>query len=127
MSRDFLNKARRVVVKAGTRSLLDDGQKPDLGTIRRLLEEIVALRSEGRSVIFVTSGAIGTGLGPLGFAKRPDSIEELQAQEAALEQQTQEQHHQDQRQALRRQDGPFGLLAFRDGSQLPRQSNFFGN
>lgn len=48
-------------------------------------------------------------------------------QEAALEQQTQEQHHQDQRQALRRQDGPFGLLAFRDGSQLPRQSNFFGN
>ena len=69
MSRDFLNKARRVVVKAGTRSLLDENQKPDLVMIRRLLEEIVALRSEGRSVIFVTSGAIGTGLGPLGFTK----------------------------------------------------------
>jgi glutamate 5-kinase len=64
MSRDFLNKARRVVVKAGTRSLLDEGQKPDLAMIRRLLEEIVALRAEGRSVIFVSSGAIGTGLGP---------------------------------------------------------------
>ena len=56
MSRDFLNKARRVVVKAGTRSLLDDGQKPDLATIRRLLEEIVALRTEGRSVIFGIGG-----------------------------------------------------------------------
>src|SRR5882672_1774227 len=79
MSRDFLQKSRRVVVKAGTRSLLDEGQKPDLVMIRRLLEEIVALRAEGRSVIFVSSGAIGTGLGPLGFTKRPDSIEELQA------------------------------------------------
>jgi len=79
MSRDFLGKAKRVVVKAGTRSLLDESQKPDLPMIRRLLEEIVALRAAGRSVIFVTSGAIGTGLGPLGFTKRPDSIEELQA------------------------------------------------
>jgi len=79
MAREFLNKARRVVVKAGTRSLLDERQQPDLSMIRRLLEEIVALRSEGRSVIFVSSGAIGTGLGPLGFTKRPDSIEELQA------------------------------------------------
>src|SRR5258708_21060963 len=76
MSRDFLNKARRVVVKAGTRSLLDANQKPDLAMIGRLLEEIVALRSEGRTVIFVTSGAIGTGLGPLGFTKRPDRSEE---------------------------------------------------
>src|SRR5258705_536457 len=62
MSRDFLNKARRVVVKAGTRSLLDESQKPDLAVIRRLLEEIVALRSEGRIIIFVTSGAIGTAV-----------------------------------------------------------------
>jgi glutamate 5-kinase len=79
MSRTFLSKARRVVVKAGTRTLLDEGQKPDLGMIRRLLDEIISLREEGRNVIFVSSGAIGTGLGPLGFSRRPDSIEELQA------------------------------------------------
>ncbi len=43
-------------------------------------------------------------------------------QEAALEQQAQEQRHQEQRQALHKQAGPFGLLAFGDGSEVPRQS-----
>src|SRR5688572_19836703 len=83
MSRTFLTKARRVVVKAGTRSLLDGDQKPDLAMIRRLLEEIVALRAEGRSVIFVTSGPMGRRLRPPGSAKRPASIEQLQAAAAA--------------------------------------------
>ena len=79
MDRDFLKKAKRVVVKAGTRTLLDELQRPDQATIQRLLEEMVGLKESGRSVIFVTSGAIGTGLAPLGMAKRPDSIPELQA------------------------------------------------
>jgi hypothetical protein len=43
-------------------------------------------------------------------------------QEAALEEQAQEQ-----RQALHKQAGPFGLLAFGDGSEGPRQASFFGN
>jgi hypothetical protein len=45
----------------------------------------------------------------------------------ALEQQAQEQRHQEQRQALHKQAGPFGLLAFGDGSEGPRQASFFGN
>ena len=48
-------------------------------------------------------------------------------QEAALEQQAQEQRRQEQRQALHKQAGPFGLLAFGDGSEGPRQASFFGN
>lgn len=79
MGRELLQKARRAVVKAGTRTLLDERQRPDLNTIRRLLEELVALRAAGRNVVFVSSGAIGTGLGPLGLAERPDTIPELQA------------------------------------------------
>jgi glutamate 5-kinase len=79
MSREALRKARRVVVKVGTSTLLDEDQRLDLNTIRRLLEEMVRLKSQGRSVVFVSSGAIGAGLGPLGFQKRPDTIEELQA------------------------------------------------
>ncbi len=79
MDPELLRKARRVVVKAGTRTLLDAAQRPDLNTIRRLLEEIAWLKSSGRSVIFVSSGAIGTGLQPLGFARRPDTMPELQA------------------------------------------------
>jgi glutamate 5-kinase len=79
MSRAFLSKARRIVVKAGTRTLLDENHHPDRPLMKRLLGEIVALREEGRSVIYVTSGAIGIGLAPLGLTRRPDSIEELQA------------------------------------------------
>jgi len=79
MSRESLRKARRVVVKVGTSTLLGADQRLDLNTIRRLLEEMVQLKAEGRSVIFVSSGAIGTGLGPLGFQARPDTISELQA------------------------------------------------
>ncbi len=79
MSRMSLAGARRIVVKAGTRTLLDDAQRPDLNTIRRLLEEMVALKAGGKKVIFVSSGAIGTGLAPLGLSKRPESIPELQA------------------------------------------------
>src|SRR5437867_429269 len=79
MDRDFLKRAKRVVVKAGTRTLLDESQRPDLATIRRLLGEMVSLKESGRRVVFVSSGAIGSGLAPLGMSKRPDSIPELQA------------------------------------------------
>lgn len=79
MGREILKRARRVVVKAGTRSLLDDAQKLDLVMIRRLMGEIVAIQADGRRIVFVTSGAIGAGLGPLGLTKRPDTIPELQA------------------------------------------------
>ena len=79
MTRPSFASARRIVVKAGTRTLLDDAQKPDLALIGRLLGEMVRLKEAGKGVIFVSSGAIGTGLAPLGLSKRPSSIPELQA------------------------------------------------
>ncbi len=79
MPREMLKKARRVVVKVGTRSILDGNQKPDLPVIRKLMGEMVRLKSAGRGMILVSSGAIGAGLGPLGLRKRPDAIPELQA------------------------------------------------
>ena len=78
MSREAIRKARRVVVKVGTSTLLDDGPRLDLNTIRRLLEEMVRLKEGGRRVVFVSSGAIGAGLGPLGLRTRPDTMPELQ-------------------------------------------------
>jgi glutamate 5-kinase len=79
MTRESLRGARRIVVKAGTRTILDEAQRPDLPVLRRLLGEMVALRREGKGVIFVSSGAIGTGLAPLGLSRRPESIPALQA------------------------------------------------
>src|SRR5688500_10329209 len=77
--RKNLREARRIVVKAGTRTILDNSQHPDLPVLRRLLGEMVALRKEGKGVVFVSSGAIGTGLAPLGLSSRPESIPTLQA------------------------------------------------
>src|SRR6266516_5267050 len=68
-----------LVVKAGTSVLLASTQALDRPNIERLLNELVDAREQGHRVIFVTSGAIGAGLAPLGFGKRPVNIPDLQA------------------------------------------------
>jgi glutamate 5-kinase len=70
-----------IVVKAGTSVLLEgEGSRAlDRPNIERLLNELIDLREQGDHVIFVSSGAIGAGLAPLGFARRPVNIPDLQA------------------------------------------------
>jgi glutamate 5-kinase len=72
-------KARTVVVKAGTRVLLKGTDSLDRKNIERILNELIDAREQGRTVILVSSGAIGAGLAPLGFDKRPVTIPDLQA------------------------------------------------
>ncbi len=79
MARESFARARVLVVKAGTRTLLDDQQRPDRPVLDRLLADLISLKDEGKSVVFVSSGAIGTGLAPLGLARRPEAHPELQA------------------------------------------------
>jgi glutamate 5-kinase len=79
MARESLSRARVIVVKAGTRTLLDEQQRPDRAVLERLLAEMASLKDEGKNVIFVSSGAIGTGLAPLGLSKRPEALPDLQA------------------------------------------------
>ena len=67
-----------VVVKAGTSVLLKGNEAPDHPNIERLLNELVDAHQQGHRVIFVSSGAIGAGLAPLGFRKRPVNIPDLQ-------------------------------------------------
>ena len=71
---------RRIVIKVGS-SLVADGNK---GAVRHewlngLAEDIVALRSDGREVILVSSGAIAVGRGHLGMRRRILKLEEKQA------------------------------------------------
>ncbi|MGH7550694.1 MAG: glutamate 5-kinase [Gemmatimonadota bacterium] len=79
LTRETLQRANRIVIKAGTRTILDDNQRPDLVTLGRLFGEMMSLKKAGKEVIFVSSGAIATGLQPLGLSKRPGSIPSLQA------------------------------------------------
>jgi glutamate 5-kinase len=68
-----------IVVKAGTSVLLQGTEALDRPNIERLLNELVDAGEHGHRVVFVTSGAIGAGLAPLGFRKRPVNIPDLQA------------------------------------------------
>jgi glutamate 5-kinase len=77
--RQSLKGASRLVVKVGTGVLTDSRKQPDLAQMERLVEQLAAQRLSGREVVVVTSGAVGAGMGVLGYPRRPGELAELQA------------------------------------------------
>jgi glutamate 5-kinase len=77
--RSELNNAKRIVVKLGTAVLTDEHKQPDLAQMGQLVSQIARLRQAGKEIVIVTSGAVGAGMGVLGFEKRPDSVADQQA------------------------------------------------
>jgi glutamate 5-kinase len=80
--RERLRRARRVVVKLGSRLIDSTTGQGDAGQADVVVEraaEIAALRAEGREVVVVSSGAIALGIGPLGFREKPRPIPLKQA------------------------------------------------
>jgi len=77
--RDSLKSAGRLVVKLGTGVLTDSRKLPDLGQMEQLVGQVAAQRQAGREVVLVTSGAVGAGMGVLGYDRRPAQLAELQA------------------------------------------------
>jgi len=72
--------AQRIVVKVGTNVLAEPGCAPDDARIGALADEISWLtRENGRQVVLVSSGAIGTGMAQLGIPTRPTTLPRLQA------------------------------------------------
>ena len=47
--------------------------------MQQLAAQIAAIRAQGKQVVIVTSGAVGAGMGALGFEKRPAELSTLQA------------------------------------------------
>lgn len=76
--RTALKRARRVVIKVGSRSL---AARPDLPTL--LAGQFSRLKSEGRSLVLVSSGAVALGAKRLGFPGRPTDVGQLQAAASA--------------------------------------------
>ena len=76
---DLVRGAQRIVVKVGTRVLTTSGHKLDEDRIEQLAHEIAKIRGQGRQVILVSSGAIGAGLGLLGWSVRPKNLARSQA------------------------------------------------
>jgi glutamate 5-kinase len=79
MHRESTKTAARVVVKLGTGVLTDSRRQPDHAQLEQLVAQVAALRKAGREIVLVTSGAVGAGMGALGYEKRPTNLAELQA------------------------------------------------
>jgi glutamate 5-kinase len=75
-ARAQLPRARRVIVKIGSRTLAGDG-----GVFERLADSIAARREA--SFVVVSSGAIALGMKKLGYRARPKEMAKLQAAAAA--------------------------------------------
>lgn len=75
-----LKDKKRIVVKVGTSSLIHvETGELDLIKVEHLVRELTDLRSKGKDVILVTSGAIGVGSKAAGFKEKPDIVPLKQA------------------------------------------------
>jgi glutamate 5-kinase len=71
--------ASRIIVKVGSSLVTNEGRGLDHAAIARWAAQISSLRSLGKEVVLVSSGAIAEGMLRLQFGERPTDIHELQA------------------------------------------------
>jgi len=74
-----LKSASRLVVKLGTGVLTDSRKLIDPAQLEQLVAQMAAQRKAGREIVLVTSGAVGAGMGALGYETRPTDLAEKQA------------------------------------------------
>ena len=70
-SKPSLLAPRRIVVKLGTGVLTDSRKQPDPAQLEQLVAQLAGQRKAGREIVLVTSGAVGAGMGALGYERRP--------------------------------------------------------
>lgn len=78
-SLSVVQQARRVIIKAGSSLVTNEGRGVDLEAVSRWAGQIAGLRTAGKDVILVSSGAIAEGMRRLGWAQRPREMHQLQA------------------------------------------------
>jgi glutamate 5-kinase len=76
---EILMQAQTVVIKVGTNVLTAEDGRLDPLRLQALVDQVERIRSSGRKVALVSSGAIGAGVGRLGLGKRPVDLRHLQA------------------------------------------------
>jgi glutamate 5-kinase len=79
MRRELLNNVSRIVVKLGTGVLTDSRKVLDPAQMGQLVAQMAEQRKAGKEIVLITSGAVGAGMGVLGYEKRPSQLSELQA------------------------------------------------
>ena len=80
MNRDQISNTKRVVIKIGSSTLTGKaGEQLDSTHVDAIADIVAKLRDSGSEVILVSSGAIATGLAPLGMSTRPTDLATQQA------------------------------------------------
>ncbi len=79
MSRAAYAGAGRWVVKIGSALLTAGGAGLDVAAIGDWVSQLIRLRAQGLQLVLVSSGAVAEGMRRLGWTRRPEAINELQA------------------------------------------------
>ncbi|WMJ23926.1 glutamate 5-kinase [Paludicola sp. MB14-C6] len=77
--RSTIRKAKRIVIKVGTSTLAHKTGMLNIRRVEQLIKVISDLKNSGKEIVFVTSGAIGVGVGKLGLSKKPTDMPTKQA------------------------------------------------
>lgn len=77
--RGFLRRVRRLVIKVGTSTVAHPDGRLNYSQVEQVVRGIADLANEGRQVLLVTSGAIASGLGRIGYQRKPEDIADKQA------------------------------------------------
>jgi glutamate 5-kinase len=72
-----IQQAGRIIVKVGSSLVTNEGRGLDHAAIARWAYQISALRTLGKEVVLVSSGAIAEGMLRLGFTARPTDIGQM--------------------------------------------------
>jgi glutamate 5-kinase len=79
LRKNLLTEARRIVIKIGSRILVDANNKgANLAFINKFAESVAILQKMGKDIAIVSSGAVGIGMARLGYSKKPEDIADKQ-------------------------------------------------
>ena len=76
--KQFLQRARRIVVKFGSQ-ILSSEKGIEEPRMQRLVEDLAYLHDQGKSLVIVSSGAVAAGMTRLALKSRPKTIPQKQA------------------------------------------------
>lgn len=73
------NDKKRIVIKVGTSNLAYKTGNMNLRRVSKMIEVFSDIKNSGKEIVFVTSGAIGVGVGKSGLMERPKDTPTKQA------------------------------------------------
>jgi glutamate 5-kinase len=77
--RTNLGRSKRWVIKIGSALITNEGRGLDTTAIQRWAEQMSQLRSDGKELLLVSSGAVAEGMSRMNISQRPHALHELQA------------------------------------------------